>query len=184
MKMLDKRFHCGLRIADCGTKTPNSELPACPAGRRIPHSRGFTLIEMVLIMVIVGILAVTVMPRIDFRLPGSASVNGAAYMVASDIRYVQECAMANRVQKQINFTQNSPTYTFGPVGPSSSLDPSGQLPPGVTTTSPTYTLTFNSLGEPTSIVFPDLYVDVIVSGGGVPSKTIRVLNFTGKVSLP
>jgi prepilin-type N-terminal cleavage/methylation domain-containing protein len=166
-----------MQKAEGRIKTPNSEL-------RTLNSKGFTLIEVILVMAIIGILAAFLMPRIDFRLPGAASVGGAAEMVASDIRYAQECAMANRVQKQINFTKDSSTYTFGPAGPSSSLDPSGQLPPGVTITSPTYTLTFNSLGEPISIVYPDLYVDVVVARGGLPSKTIRILNFTGKVSFP
>ncbi len=37
-------------------------------------------------MIIIGILAATVLPRIDFRITAStASVDGAAYMIASDI---------------------------------------------------------------------------------------------------
>jgi prepilin-type N-terminal cleavage/methylation domain-containing protein len=165
-KMLDKQFHCGLQIADCGIKTPNS--------------KGFTLVEMVLMMVIVGILAAFLMPRINFTLPGAASVDGAAYMVASDIRYAQEYAMANRVSKQVNFTQTSGVYTFTP---SSNLDPSGRLPSGVTISSSTYTLTFNSLGEPTSIpAVNPYYVDVRVSAGGT-TKTIRTWCFTGKVAI-
>jgi prepilin-type N-terminal cleavage/methylation domain-containing protein len=162
--------------------TPHSAFPArrtsSLAGGRNPQSKGFTLIEVILIMAIIGILAATVVPRIDFTISTTASVDGAAYIVASDIRYAQEWAMANRVSKQVIFTQNLPTYTFFPT---SNLDPSGQLQ-NVTISSPNYTLTFNSLGEPTSIVFPDLYVDVTVSGGGL-SKTIRIRNFTGKVEI-
>jgi MSHA pilin protein MshC len=166
---------CGLRIADCGIKRPNYEFPTCPAGRRIPQSKGFTLIEVVLIMVIVGILAVTVMPRIDFTLSTRASVDGAAYIVASDIRYAQEWAMANRVSKTVTFATATPTvYTFSP---SSSLDPSGQLPSGVTITT-NYTVQFNSLGEPIA----GGGGSVTVSAGG-QTRTISVVNYTGKVNI-
>jgi Tfp pilus assembly protein PilE len=174
------------RNADCGIKTLNSELPACPlpvrqagAGRRTLNFKGFTLIELILIMIIIGILAATVMTRIDFTISTTASLDGAAYIVASDVRYAQEYAMANRVEKDINFTQNSSTYTFTPA---SNLDPSGQLPSGVTISSPTYTLRFNSLGEPISIPLANQYVDLTVSGGG-SSKTIRIWNFTGKAQI-
>jgi hypothetical protein len=103
-----------------------------------------------------------------------ASVNGAAYMIASDIRYAQEFAMANRVSKSVNFTSGSSTYTFNP---SSGLDPSGQLPSGVMINN-NYTITFNSLGEPTAGGGGSL----TVSRSG-QSRTISVVNYTGKVNI-
>jgi type II secretory pathway pseudopilin PulG len=144
---------------------------------------GFTLIEVILIMVIIGILAATVVPRIDFTISTTASVDGAAYIVASDIRYVQECAMANRVSKSVTFTLNQNFYTFPATTPStSSLDPSGRLPEGATISSATYTLIFNSLGEPTSIpTGSPYYVDLITVSAGGLSRTIRIWSFTGKV---
>ncbi len=158
-------------------------------GIRIPHSSfrtpqsGFTLIEVVLIMVIVGILAVLLMPRVNFTLTATASAEGAANMVASDIRYVQECAMANRVSKSITFTASQNFYAFPATVPSSSnLDPSGRLPQGVTTLD-NLTITFNSLGEPTSIpAVNPYYVDIRVSAGGT-TKTVRTWCFTGKVAI-
>jgi prepilin-type N-terminal cleavage/methylation domain-containing protein len=161
--------NCGSRIADRGIKTPNS--------------KGFTLIEVIAIMIIGGILAVILMPRINLSLPTAGSVEGAAYMVASDIRYVQECAMASRVTKSITFTSGQNLYTFPATAPStSSLDPSGRLPQGITTMD-NLTVTFNSLGEPTSIAAVNpYYVDVRVSAGGTP-KTIRIWCFTGKVTI-
>jgi len=142
---------------------------------RNPQSKGFTLIEVILIMIIVGILAAFLMPRIDFTLSTTASVDGAAFMVASDIRYVQECAMANRVSKTVTFSTATPTvYTFSP---SSGMDPSGRLPSGVTIGT-NFIVTFNSLGEPTT----GGGGSVTVSGGGL-SRTIAVLNYTGKVNI-
>jgi prepilin-type N-terminal cleavage/methylation domain-containing protein len=185
-KMLHKGFHCGLRIADCGIKTPNS-LPSperfAQAGElRTLNSEGFTLIEVILAMILVGILAAFLMPKINFTLPGTTSVYGAAYMVASDIRYAQECAMANRISKTVAFTSGQNFYTFPATVPSTSqLDPSGRLPSGVTIGT-TITITFNSLGEPTSIPVGTGSVTISISGVGGP-RTITVLNYTGKVDI-
>ena len=157
----------GFRISDFGFKNPHSAF-------RIPQS-GMTLIEVIMVMAIIGILAAIVIPRFDFTTSSRASADGAAYMIASDIRYVQECAMANRVSKSITFTLNQNFYTFPATVPStSSLDPSGRLPSGVTIGT-TVTFTFNSLGEPTT----SAGWTVTVSGS---TKMITVTNYTGKVS--
>ena len=148
--------------------TPNSEL-------RTLNSKGMTLIEVIAVMMIIGILAAVLIPKLGLpTISSTASVDGAAYMVASDIRYAQEFAMSNRVSKSVIFTSDSSVYTFSPTD---NLDPSGQLPSGVTTRD-TYTITFNSLGE------------TIAGGGGsvrvwdgVRTKTITVLNYTGKVDI-
>jgi prepilin-type N-terminal cleavage/methylation domain-containing protein len=139
---------------------------------------GFTLIEVIAVMIIIGILAAVVIPRVGFDAPPKASSDGAAYMVASDIRYVQECAMANRVSKSIAFVSGQSTYTFPATVPATSnLDPSGRLPTGVTIGT-TLTITFNSLGEPIA----GGGGSVTVSGGG-GTKTISIANYTGKVSI-
>ncbi len=169
--MNDRPMNCGMRNADCGIKTPNSEL-------RTPNSKGFTLIEVIMVMVIIAILAAVVIPKAGFDVSSGASIDGAAYMIASDIRYVQECAMANRVSKSVAFVSGQSIYTFPATVPSTSnLDPSGRLPSGVTIGT-TVIFTFNSLGEPTT----SAGWTVTVSTGGV-SKTISVANYTGKVSI-
>jgi prepilin-type N-terminal cleavage/methylation domain-containing protein len=168
--MNNEHMNLVFRIPDFGFQIPHSAI-------RNPQSKGFTLIEVIAIMILVGILAAFVMPNIDFNISTTASVDGAAYMVASDIRYAQEFAMANRISKTITFTSGSSVYTFGPP---SNLDPSGQLPEGVRVTT-TITITFNSLGEPIaggggSVTVEDL--------GSTQSKTITVENYTGKASIP
>jgi MSHA pilin protein MshC len=156
----------------------NYELFSPHSAFRNPQS-GITLIEVIMVMIIIGILSAIVLPKIDFGGTSSrASVDGAAYMIASDIRYVQECAMANRVTKSVVFTSGQSIYTFPATTPSTSgLDPSGRLPSGVTIAT-TITFTFNSLGEPTS----GGGSSVTVSGGG-QTRTISVLNYTGKVNI-
>jgi prepilin-type N-terminal cleavage/methylation domain-containing protein len=161
-------FKCGIRNSEFGISIPQSAI--CN-----PQSKGMTLIEVIAVMMIIGILAAVLIPKLGLpTISSTASVDGAAYMVASDIRYVQEFAMANRVSKTVTFTSGLSTYTFGPTN---TLDPSGRLPSGITTRD-TYTLTFNSLGEP------------IAGGGGsvrvwdgVRTRTISVVNYTGKVDI-
>ena len=165
-----------MQKAECRIKIPNSLFDRFKnphSAFRNPQSKGFTLIEVILVMVIIGILAATVVPRIDFTISTTASVDGAAYIVASDIRYAQEWAMANRLSKTVTFATATPTvYTFTP---SSSLDPSGQLPSGVTIWN-NFTVTFNSLGEPTA--GGGGWVEVTIGG---QTKRINVTNYTGKV---
>ena len=157
----------GFRISDFGFLIPQSAI-------HNPQSKGMTLIEVIAVLVIIGILAVVVLPKIDFGSTSTrASVDGAAYIVASDIRYAQEFAMANRISKRIDFTLNSSVYTFSPT---SGLDPSGRLPSGVTTNG--FIVIFNSLGEPTT----GGGGSVTVSIGG-QTRTITVVNYTGKVTI-
>ena len=152
--------------------TPSPTLP--PRGGGIGWG-GMTLIEVIMVMAIIGILAATVLSRIDFGATSSrTSVDGAAYMIASDIRYVQEFAMANRVSKAVTFTNGSSVYTFSPV--STGMDPSGQLSGATIGTNVTFT--FNSLGEPTA----GGGSSVTVSAGGV-TRTLTVLQYTGKVNI-
>ena len=166
--MNNGHLKCGLRNAECGIKNPKSEI-------RDPRSSGMTLIEVTLVLVIIGILSAVVVTKLDIGMTTSrASVDGAAYMIASDLRYAQEFAMANRVSKSVIFTSGSSVYSFNPTN---NLDSSGRLPSGVTIAT-TITFTFNSLGEPTS----GGSSSVTVSGGG-QTKTITVLNYTGKVNI-
>jgi prepilin-type N-terminal cleavage/methylation domain-containing protein len=153
--------------------------PSTPRPLEPLNPSGFTLIEVIAVIIIIGILAAVLLPRLDFGTTSSkASVDGAAYMIASDIRYTQECAMANRVSKGISFAIGQNSYTFPATAPSTSgLDPSGRLPSGVTTGT-TITFTFNSLGEP----ILNGGGSVTVSGGGV-TRTITVTQYTGKVDI-
>ena len=156
-----------LQVTERKDRTPNFKTQS-----------GITLIEVILVMVIIGILSAVAIPRFDIALTSRASVEGGASMIASDIRYVQESAMANRISKSVVFVSGQPLYSFPATIPSTNnLDPSGRLPTGVTTTN-NFTVTFNSLGEPTTGGGGSVTVT-----NGTQTKTISIVNYTGKVNI-
>jgi type II secretory pathway pseudopilin PulG len=156
----------GFRDSDFGILNPQPAI--CN-----PQS-GLSLIETTLVILIIAVLSAMIIPKAGFDTPPRSSLDGAAHMIASDIRYAQENAMVNRVSKSVIFTSGSSVYTFNPTH---HLDPSGRLPSGVTIGT-TITFTFNSLGEP--IAGGGNSVTVSGSGG---SKTVSVTPYTGKVSI-
>ncbi len=132
------------------------------------------MIEVIVVMAVIGILAAMAVSRVSSSPSSGASVSGAAQMIASDIRYAQEYAMANRISKSVSFTSGASVYTFNPAG---GLDGTGRLPAGVTVNN-NFTVTFNSLGEPTA----GGGGSVAISSGG-QTRTISVVNYTGKVNI-
>jgi len=161
---LNGSVHFRLPISDSG-------IPSFP----VPNLQsGMTLIEVIVVVAIIGIISAVAVSGLGSSSPGQASANGAAQMIASDIRYAQEFAMANRISKSVIFTAGSSVYAFSPAG---GLDGTGRLPEGITVTS-SFTITFNSLGEPTA----GGGGSVTISSGG-QTKTISVTNYTGKVNI-
>ena len=132
----------------------------------VTNCRGFTLIELIMVAVLIGILAVSIVPK--FVDTSAISLQGGAAMVAADIRYTQELAMSTYSPKTITFTTNDTFYTVN----SQTMN----LPPRVSISSGA-TFTFNSLGEPTAGGGSSVQ---ITAGGS--TKTITVESYTGRVS--
>lgn len=75
------------------------------------RQRGFTLIELIMVMVIVGILAIFVAPRMfDANVFRS---RGFSDQVQASLRYAQKVAIAQRRFVCATFTANSITLTTG-----------------------------------------------------------------------
>jgi prepilin-type N-terminal cleavage/methylation domain-containing protein len=132
----------------------------------VADSRGFTLVELIMVVVLIGILAVSVVPK--FVDTSVISLLGGAAMVEADIRYTQELAMSTHSPKTITFTTNDTFYTVN----SQTMN----LPSRVSISSGA-TFTFNSLGEPTTGGGSSVQ---ITAGGS--TKTITVESYTGRVS--
>ena len=132
----------------------------------VADSRGFTLVELIMVVVLIGILAVSVVPK--FVDTSAISLLGGASMAAADIRYTQELAMGTHSTKSIVFTSGNTYYTVDAQ--------TVNLPSRVTISNST-TFTFNSLGEPTAGGGSS-----VTLSAGSESKTITVESSTGRVS--
>ena len=129
-------------------------------------SQGFTIIELIMVVVLIGILAVSVVPK--FMDTNAISLQGGAAMVVADIRYTQELAMGTHQAKTITFTTNDTYYTVN----SQTMN----LPSRVSISSGA-TFTFNSLGEPTTGGGSSVEIQA-----GSSTKSITVESYTGRAS--
>ena len=132
----------------------------------VADSRGFTLVELIMVIVLISIIAVSVIPK--FWDTSAFSLEGGAAMVVADIRYTQELAMSSHTSKTITFATDDTFYTVN----SQTMN----LPSRVSISSGA-TFTFNSLGEPTTGGGSSVEIQA-----GSSTKTITVESYTGRVS--
>ena len=112
------------------------------------HNEGFSLIELIMVIVITGIMAAVAIPKLAGN---NIDLYSVARQVKSDIRYTQELAMSKYAIRTIDFAVNSNTYDIknssGVVLESKELPPSSKA---IFSASSTLIFTFNSSGEPTT----------------------------------
>jgi MSHA pilin protein MshC len=89
---------------------PPRPLPAAPHG-----ARGFTLIELVMVILLVGILAVFVLPRTDLT-RGFEEV-GFQDAVRATLEHARKSAIAERRNVRVSLAGNNLTLTIDNVGP-------------------------------------------------------------------
>ena len=131
-------------------------------------SKGFTLIEIIIVIILAGILVAAIAVRISLTPSQTANITAVDQAVA-DIQYVQMLALGNRSNRSIVFTSGSAAYT---IQNNSGVTIERKTLPSGTTAGTNVTFTFNSLGELTG------GADLTLSLGG---RTITVYRITGKV---
>jgi MSHA pilin protein MshC len=161
------------------------------------RSHGFTLVELIVVMLVLGILAAVFIPRSNNP---AIVVSTQAEQVAADIRYVQSLAMTQGRRYRINFI-TATTYNFTDITGSSTTSPhpSGTpfpilLATGVTLSPqlPLVTIfpsqiAFDGLGipytdQPATIKLASTATISMASGGS--TLTVRIFPETGLVRVP
>ena len=160
--------------------------------------KGFTLIELVLVIVIIGIMGLVVIPRIDL---GGDRASAAARKIVSDIRYAKQLSNTTRLVHGVVFTSGSYTVfqNDDPANPTRNPETgigflvrmSGDLDgvvlsPSLGLGANMDVVKFNSLGRPfrrDGTPIDTVGGNQIIIAGGSVIKTVIIEPVTGKVSI-
>ena len=140
----------------------------------LKNNKGFTLIEMVSVILVLGIISAVAIPMFD-----QSTINATlvANTVQTDIQYTQELAMTRNQNIAISFGAGATSYNL-PTDPGGvwSAD-TRELPQGVTIQN-AVSITFNKHGE-----IGSGGAVVNLNAGGTPI-TVTVAGYTGRVTVP
>ena len=138
---------------------------------RATTARGFSLVELILVMVIAGILAAVALPRLVGR--NSFDTRGFADQLAASVRFAQKLAVAQRRTVFVQLAPGSASLCYLATVPcpaaSRAPGPGGEKPytisspGGVTIASPVAVLAFDAAGRPDTAA----QLDIQVNGAGV-----------------
>jgi MSHA pilin protein MshC len=160
--------------------------------RRAASVRGFTLIELIMVVVILGVLAVFAAPRL--LRPSDFYVQGFHDETMAYLRFAQKTAVAQRRTVCVTFAASSLTLTIASAAATFDCATAGTLtgPKGETPVTLTAKSGMAYGTTPTNFYFDGLGQPITVGGGGAAqatqtfqvsgaSKTITVETATGYV---
>ena len=113
------------------------------------NERGFSTIELIMVIVIAGIMMAVALPRLG--IVNTIDLESVTRQVKSDIRYTQETAMSKYKEATITFTADDSTYTITSTGSNESKklpERSKAIFNAIGTGTTDLVFTFNSSGEP------------------------------------
>ena len=153
----------------------------------LKSNQGFTLIEMLMILAIVGLVAATAAVKWPGSLMNTFSLQAQTDQLTRDIQYAQSLAMSRAITGErytITFDSTNSAYTIAKYGGGSLKSVS--LGSGISFTSNNFSggyLAFDGLGRPyngTSLMAS--FLSIGLTKGGT-TKTIKVWGNTGAVEV-
>jgi prepilin-type N-terminal cleavage/methylation domain-containing protein len=165
--------------------------------RRARGSHGFTLAELLMVMVLVGIVAFVAVPRLS---QNTIELSSQAEQVARDIRYAQTLSMtrgaaqgrycifftATGYQLRNNNNNLGTPCTIAVAHPATGSSSAIVLSGGTTVTTSNLTgnyLEFDSKGQPTSLTAPASNATVSLNGPRGTPRSVVVSPVTGKATV-
>jgi MSHA pilin protein MshC len=162
--------------------------PDTPSFTRRGRASGFTVLELALVLVMVGVLAVFAAPRLFTA--QSITLPAVAAQVAASIRYTQSLAMSRGQRYRINFAAG--TYQITDMGGAPIVQPLTASTAAVSVAPATLTgfnppltggyVAFDGKGQPyVSATTPLAGTATITLTAGTEVATVRILPETGHV---
>jgi len=142
-------------------------------------SRGFTMVELILVMVIAGILAAVAVPRMIGR--SGFDTRGFADQLAATVRFAQKLAVAQRTEVFVRLTVSDATLCYDAACATPAPGPGGEkpytvsAPGGVAIASPVAVLGFDAGGR------PDIAALLAIQVNGAGAHPILIERETGYV---
>jgi MSHA pilin protein MshC len=165
--------------------------------RRAARARGFTLIELVAVIIIAAVLAVSFIPKGSNQ--ASLTLTARAKQLASDIRYAQSLSMTNGQRYCVTLTPSSPYSGYSlttaasncittTAHPGNLSQPVPVCSSGTCMTAPALPngyLQFDGLGQPyttaTALLAANAVITLTDNGS---TQTVTVVPTTGRVTVP
>jgi MSHA pilin protein MshC len=128
---------------------------------------GFTMVELILVIVVAGILAAVAVPRLVGR--SSFDTRGFADQLAATVRFAQKLAVAQRRDVFVQLTAGNATLCYDAACATPAPGPGGEkpytvsAPNGVAIASPVAVLDFDAGGRPVNIA---AQLDIPINGTG------------------
>ncbi len=148
---------------------PYLMMGVCDGIGSMRQSSGFTLVELVMVLVIAGILSATALPK--FSDNSVFQSRGFADQVLATLRYAQKTAIAQHQNVCVNLAVTTVTLTIDNAACSTNLNlpdrPTNSLtaPTDITLTTTAATLTFDANGRPSTaatITIPEVSTAITV----------------------
>ncbi|HBU28841.1 MAG: hypothetical protein A2X71_05510 [Thiobacillus sp. GWE1_62_9] len=129
-------------------------------------SRGFTMVELILVIAVAGILAAVAVPRMMGRT--GFDTRGFADQLSATVRFAQKLAIAQRTDVFVRLTAGDATLCYDAACATPAPGPGGEkpytiaAPGGVAIASPLAVLAFDAGGRPNTAA----QLDILVNGSG------------------